>query len=179
VPKEKQEAVNLIGAKLAKAVNDPRREFRFSVVPSEVTNTFALPGGFVFVTEPLVDLCDGDRNKLAFYIGHEIGHIRLGHARQQLTAGVFLNAVTARLAGAGRMLRDVLTKGYARELELEADREAVRLSKAAGFNETGGLRALHHLTQIAFTDTRLAEYLISHPPIADRIREVELVLGRR
>ena len=167
-----QELVTTVGSSLAGAVKDPRREFRFTVVPSKTANAFALPGGFVFITEPLVDLCARDRDEIAFFLGHEIAHIMLGHARNQLTAKAFLNAVTARLSGAAILLREVLGKGYSRELELEADREGARLAAAAGFDSRAAARALHRLAQGSADNAGLAEYFSSHPPLAERVKKV-------
>jgi predicted Zn-dependent protease len=151
---------------------DPRRQFRFSVVSSAMINAFALPGGFVFVTEPLIDLCGADRDEVAFFLGHELGHILRGHARNKLTASTFLNAVGSRLPGAGPMLRQILNKGYSRELELEADREGVRLARAAGFDPHAAVRALNRLAQISADDTGAMEYFSSHPAISERVREI-------
>jgi Zn-dependent protease with chaperone function len=44
-------------------------------VAAPFANAFALPGGFVFITKPLLDLCNHDRNEIAFFLGHEIAHI--------------------------------------------------------------------------------------------------------
>jgi predicted Zn-dependent protease len=171
-PREKQEAVSAVGSRLADAVKDRRREFHFSLVRASVSNAYALPGGFVFITEPLVDLCSQDPDELAFLLGHEMGHVLCGHAKSQLTARTFLNAVTARLSGAGLMLRQLLNQGYSRELELEADREGARLAAAAGFDSRAAARALQRLARGAGDDAGLAEYFSSHPPLAERVRKL-------
>jgi predicted Zn-dependent protease len=168
-----QQLVVAVGARLAEAVHDPRREFRFTVVPSPVSNAYALPGGFVFITEPLLNLCAYDQDEIAFFLGHEMGHILRGHARNQLTASALLNAVTARLTGAGLMLRQLLNKGYSRELELEADREGARLSGAAGFDRRAAVRALGRVAQASTGSGGLGEYFSSHPPFEERIRALE------
>ncbi len=168
-----QQLVVAVGARLAEAVHDSRREFRFTVVPSPVSNAYALPGGFVFITEPLLHLCGHDQDEIAFFLGHEMGHILRGHAKNQLTASALLNAVTARLTGAGLMLRQLLNKGYSRELELEADREGARLAGAAGFDRRGAARALARLAQASTSNGGLAEYFSSHPPFDERIRALE------
>ena len=154
-------------------MKDPRREFRFCVVPSPLINAFALPGGFVFVTEPLLDLCGADRDEIAFFLGHEIGHILRGHAKDKLTASTFLNAVGARLPGAGPMLRHIINQGYSRKLELEADREGVRLARAAGFDPHAAIRALSRLSQTSGFDSGTPEYFSSHPAISERVKEIE------
>jgi len=144
-----QTLVEEVGAALETAVADPRRRFSFRVVAAAAPDAYALPGGFVFLTDALVALCGGGRDELAFFLGHEMGHVLRGHAREQFTADTLLNAVTARLPGAGGMLREMLRTGYARELELEADREAIRLARAAGFDPRAGAHALTLLARAA------------------------------
>src|SRR5271157_4866341 len=72
-------------------------------------------GSVMKTKPPLLDLCAQDPDELAFLLGHEMGHVLRGHARSQLTARTLLQAVTARLAGAGLMLRQLLNQGYSRE----------------------------------------------------------------
>jgi predicted Zn-dependent protease len=168
-----QAFVSDIGSKLADAVQDPRREFRFAVATSTLVNAFALPGGFVFITGSLLDLCGHDRNQIAFFLGHEIGHILRGHAKDHLAANAFLNAVITRLPAAGQMLRQVLSKGYSRTLELEADRDAVRLAAAAGFDAGASIDALKRLEQVSPDAPGLGEYLSSHPRISERVKELQ------
>jgi predicted Zn-dependent protease len=171
-----QEIIANVGARLAKAVKDPRREFRFTVVASTMANAFALPGGFVFITGGLLDLCKRDPNEIAFFLGHEIGHILRGHARDHLTANTFLNAVMSRLPAAGQLLRQVISKGYSKSMELEADQEAARLAAAAGFDARVSAYALTRLAKAAPDPSGVAEYLSSHPPISERVRELEKCL---
>jgi predicted Zn-dependent protease len=172
VPRADQELIAAVGARLAEKVKGVRREFRFALVSSPVANAYALPGGFVFMTGTLLDLCERDSNEIAFFLGHEIGHIVHGHAREQLTTNTILNAVTARLSGVGRMIREVLGKGYSRSLELEADAEAVRLAAAAGFDSGASIRALQRLAQVSPDNSGLAEYFSSHPPLSERINNL-------
>ena len=167
------ELVEAVGSSVAASVKDSRGEFQFRVVRAKVSNAYALPGGFVFVTEPLVDLCAHNRDEIAFFLGHEVAHVTLGHARSQLTASTLLNAITARLSGAGMLLREMLGKGYSRELELDADREGARLSAAAGFDPRAAARALARLAQVSPSDAGLAEYFSSHPPFAERVEKLQ------
>jgi predicted Zn-dependent protease len=177
VSRTDQQLVTTVGSKLSDAVKDPRREFRFMVAPSTRSNAYALRGGFVFITESLLNLCDHDRDEIAFFLGHEMGHVLRSHAKDQLTASTLLDAVTARLPGAGQMLRQMVSKGYSRGLELEADREAVRLAAAAGLDPGAAIRALRRLAQFSAENSGLAEYLSTHPPLSERIRELEQSMG--
>jgi predicted Zn-dependent protease len=168
-----RDLIDVLGSSLAAAVKDSRRKFSFSVILSTAANAYALPGGFVFITKPLLDLCERNRDAIAFFLGHEIGHIVFGHAKDQLTANAILNAVATRFAGVGSILRQALSKGYSRSLELDADREAIRLMTAAGFDSRASVRALRCLEHVAPENAGLAEYFSSHPVLADRIRALE------
>jgi len=177
VSPEDQKLVDSIGSQLAGAVNDRRLEFRFTAVASSAANAYALPGGFVFITRPLLRLSDYDRDTIAFFLGHEIAHITKGHAKEQLTAKTLLRAVSGRLSGTGLLLQQFLDKGYSRTLEQEADREAVRLAKAAGFDASASLRALEHLGRVAPDTSGLAEYFSTHPSFTERIRDLKNQAG--
>jgi beta-barrel assembly-enhancing protease len=168
-----QALISSIGAKLVKVVKDNRRNFHFSVVLSSTANAFALPGGFIFMTSSLLDLCDRRSDEVAFFLGHEIAHVVHGHAKDQMTAGAILNAVAARLTGAAGLLREVLAKGYSRSMELEADREGVHLATAAGFDPQSSIHALRRLAMVSPDNSGLAEYFSSHPAIQERIRALD------
>jgi beta-barrel assembly-enhancing protease len=168
-----QALVEKIGSRLAKAAQDPRRKFDFKVAATAPANAFALPGGFIFITASLLDLCGRDPDEIAFFLGHEVGHVLLGHARDRMTADTFLNAVSARLPAAGKMIREVIRKGYSREQELDADREAVRLASGAGFNARASLSAMRKLAQVARDPSGFAEYMASHPPFSERMQRLE------
>ena len=176
IPPRDQEFVDSIGSRLAEAVRDPRIRFRFLAVAAETPNAYALPGGFVFITQALLRLAGHDRDAVAFFLGHEIAHVTKGHARDRLMAGTLLQAVSARLSGAGVLMRQLLDKGYSRALEQEADREAVRLAKDAGFDARASIRALEQLSRVAADHSGLAEYFSTHPSFTERIRDLEAVV---
>ncbi len=73
------------------------RIYTVQVIRAPVANAFALPGGFVFVTDKLLDLKLSEE-EMAFLIGHETTHIRYDHfARIQHEQGKvgFLTTLTA------------------------------------------------------------------------------------
>jgi predicted Zn-dependent protease len=160
-----------IGTRLAAAQGDGSRTFELRAVAAPVPNAFALPGGFVFVTDALVRLCADDRDALAFVVGHEMGHVRLNHARDRFMADLVFDVVGRRVPAAGQVVREMLGKGYSRDQELEADREAVRLMTAAGFHPDGAVRALERLEEQSPEGRDPAsEYFSTHPRIEERIR---------
>ena len=170
VAPDRQDWVAATGSRLADALADERRRFTFRAVAAPAANAFALPGGFVFVTGALLDLYAGCPDELAFVLGHEMGHVVKSHARDRLMAELVFDLLGRRAPGAGRVVRDLLGKGYAREQELEADRAAVRLLSTAGFDAGGALRALQRLEQLGPDRAGLAEYFSTHPSLAERVR---------
>jgi predicted Zn-dependent protease len=159
-----------IGARLSAAQGEGPRAFVFRAVAATGPNAFALPGGFVFVTDALLRLCAEDSDACAFVVAHEMGHVLRRHARDRLMADVVFDVVGRRLPAAGQVVRGMLGKGYSRGQELEADGEAVRLMGAAGYHPEGGVRALERLAQHVPEQAGLAEYFSTHPRLDERIR---------
>ena len=170
VAPDDERRVTEIGARLSAAQGESSRAFEFRTVAAPEPNAFALPGGFVFVTDALLRLCADDREAAAFVVAHEMGHVLCRHARDRFMADVVFDVVGRRLPAAGQVVREMLTKGYSRDQELEADGKAVRLMRAAGFDPDGGARVLERLAQHAVEQAGLAEYFSTHPKLDQRIR---------
>lgn len=75
--------VNTLGQNIVRN-SDARVPYTFHVIDSDVVNSFALPGGFVFINSGLV-LRAGDEAQLAGVIGHEIAHVAACHGAKQET----------------------------------------------------------------------------------------------
>lgn len=166
-----------VGAQLRATLGEAPHAFEFHPVVDTRPNAFALPGGFVFVSDGLLRLCGDDRSAVAFVLAHEMGHVLRHHARDRVMADVVFDVVGRRLPAAGQVVRQMLGKGYSREQEREADREALRLAEAAGFDPEGGVRALELLARGAPEATGPADYLSTHPRFDERIRTLREALG--
>jgi TPR repeat protein/Zn-dependent protease with chaperone function len=124
-------------------------------------NAFAMntPNGEVVgVTLGLAKLMDGDRDMAAFVIGHEYGHLVLGHLaaaaerRALLTllgevAGVVLEYKTqtkTHVQGLGMdvgiLSANLVSIKFDRDQERQADEAGFRYMVAAGFNPLGAIR---------------------------------------
>ena len=79
-----------MGACLASRVRVPQRRFHFRAVDVAERNAFALPGGYIFVTRPLLELCRWNTDEIAFILGHEMGHVLRGHAMERIVNGWML-----------------------------------------------------------------------------------------
>lgn len=154
-----------------------RRTFRVEGSLEPEANACALPGGIVLVTRPLLERCQDDDDALAFVIAHEMGHIVRRHAADRYLVSGVVKAVCQVMPGRTpltQILRDqlhtLLTQGYSRDQEFEADAYGVRLARAAGFSGDGAIRLLGLLDP---GTEDLFPYLRSHPPLPDRIRAIQ------
>jgi predicted Zn-dependent protease len=184
-----QQRVKDLGARLA-AVSD-RRElvYRFTAVEGEQVNAFALPGGFIYVFQGLLEKTSD--SELAAVLAHEVAHVAARHAVKRYEAG--LGAQLAQLAGlaAGRsdaargvgIALRAAQLAYSRQDELEADRLGVRYLQAAGIDPHGMLEMLEKIQ--AEDQKRLSvlprgivrpHYALSHPHVPDRVRAVKEAL---
>jgi Zn-dependent protease with chaperone function len=170
-----------VRARLVACLINRQWQFTFRAVRSPEVNAFALPGGFVFVTRPLLEFCRWDPDEAAFVLGHEMAHVVLRHAINRLMAS---SAVRAALSPAGGALRQpiaglaatLLNQGYSQDQELEADRLAVRLARAAGFDAAAAARLLARLHALSGDLPVLGSYLSSHPPLEVRRGQVHRAL---
>jgi predicted Zn-dependent protease len=64
-----------IGRWLAGKVKEKKLPFIVRVTAEREPNALALPGGPVFVSWPLLEMCQWQRDEIAFVLGHEMAHI--------------------------------------------------------------------------------------------------------
>jgi len=167
-----------IGRWLAGNVKEKQLPFIVRVTAEREPNALALPGGPVFVSWPLLEMCQGQRDEIAFVLGHEMAHIVRRHTLDRIVKDAALSlllrqfsgrhAASAWLSKAGRQL---LSCAYSREDELEADGFAVALVRTAGGDALAGERLLEKLAQATSGQSvgLAGEYLATHPPLGERI----------
>jgi predicted Zn-dependent protease len=169
--------VRQVGSRLAGCVANKKRKFAFAALDSGEPNAFALPGGFIYITRGLIELCQSDRDELAFVLGHEMAHVIRGHAIDRIVSDTAIQTLsrTAVVRGAlGGWLKRVgvqfLQSAYSQDREFEADKLGVRLVRAARFDMAAPERLLRRLCDLDRQGrlTELSKYFASHPPIAER-----------
>ncbi len=188
---ELQNYVKSLGNVLAASSELPNIKWTFTLLDSEVTNAFALPGGYVYVTRGLLSLAESEA-QLAAVIGHEIGHVTARHGAQRSAQGTLatVGVVGAQILGAvlggaqvGRaagQLAGVGAQGYvasySRRQEYEADTLGVRYTGRVGFDPYGMSGFLAKLNQeknlmakLRGQTPRGSSYLDTHPPTQERV----------
>jgi predicted Zn-dependent protease len=168
-----------VGGRVA-AVSDRRGvPYTFKVVRGSRVNAVSLPGGFIYATEGLMGFVASDA-ELAFVLGHEVGHVAARHHVTLLERHVLLGLLGRLLLGGDRMAvrlaeiaRVLITRGFSREHEFEADRLAVLYTHRAGFDASAGLQFMHRLRAAEGRDPDRFEVLLrTHPALVDRIVRV-------
>lgn len=184
---QSEQVINEIGNRLAACVTNKLRKFSFETVNGPEPNAFALPGGFIFVTQSLVELCRYDKNEIACILGHEMAHIMRGHAMNRIISNSAIAAAsrTAQVRGAlSGWLRKVgvqfLESAYSKDLESEADLLGVRLVAAAGYEPDAFVELFTRLAKLKSppSELDLGSYFSSHPPFKVRIENIKRQLRK-
>jgi beta-barrel assembly-enhancing protease len=173
--------LNEIGSRLSSRVANKLRIFSFETLEGGQPNAFALPGGFIFMTRSLVELCERNPDEVAFILGHEMGHVIRGHAMDRIITNSAIalgsrfisvrNPLTGLLNNVGVNL---LQSSYSQEREMEADKLGVRLVEAAGYNTKAPMVLLSRLAKLnpQGAESNFGHYFSSHPSINLRIRNI-------
>ncbi len=130
----------------------------------------------VHVTQGLMDILNKE-DEIAGVLGHEIGHVRLGHYNKGVGRKVgwtLLGMALGRAGGVAQALGGVgmnlAESGFSRGQEVEADDYGTELLKKAGYDPYGLYRAMK-----AFSDNKIITEpngFNSHPPTARRLQHL-------
>jgi len=164
------------------------------ILDSPELNAFASPGGHILVTKGLVEAAVSE-DMLAAVIAHELAHIKLKHGIKMIEEMRFfadMNAVADRgfeflsgSSGAQRlaefrasvtaMTDTMLRNGYSQDQEFEADREAVALMSAAGYDPDALVAVLKVLYDNR--DTGGMGLNATHPSALERVVQLDRWIG--
>ena len=182
-----RQMLNEVGPRLAACVANKSRTFNLEAVKGAEPNAFALPGGFIFVTRSLVELCQWDQDEVAFILGHEMGHVIRGHAMNRIISNSAIAAASRAAPVRGLLtgwLRRVgvqfLESAYSQDLESEADKLGVRLTAAAGYDPHAAVQLLGRLAKLNSPADQLdlGSYFSSHPAFNVRIHNINRLLQK-
>lgn len=179
--------VQAIGPRIAVVADRQDITYRFHVINDRAVNAFTMLGGDIYVYAGLVERASDD--ELACVLAHEVGHAVARHGAKALQAqwGYQLlmdMAFRGQASSATQVANAAVTlvsRGFSRGDELQADRLAVRYAARAGFRPQGMITFLQTLQQAhggGPADAAMV-YWRTHPLYQDRIAQVEQEIARQ
>jgi predicted Zn-dependent protease len=188
------EHLNEVGAIVAAAVRG-RYEYpiRYLIVRGDTANAFSVPGGTIYVNEPLLRLAR-NRDELAGVLAHEAGHMVLHHVAKQMAAGnvvgtvgqigsilgnIFLGPLGGFAVDNGlNAAQQAKMASLARHIEAQADEEGAKILAATNdFNPYGLLWFFNVMT--AQYGAGKKNWLTSHPLDNERIDDLKNFMAAR
>lgn len=190
-----QQRVSEIGQKLIaqSRANQTPYEFRFDVLADDRgLNTYALPGGQVYVTQGLLRSMRTE-GEVAGMLAHAIGHVVARHNMDQIARTVLPDGSVGRVVFANydprnptvatqsqyaQLVNHVAVISYDQDQELASDRLALEFMVAAGYDPRSLISALQVLQSVHQTQPS-TEFFRSHPNHLGRIQELQLEIERQ
>jgi len=194
-----QRYVNVVGVWLSQQSERPDLPWRFAVIEGEAPNAFAVPGGYVFITQGLLALAQTE-SELAGILGHEIAHVVRKHhlrwiymnkdletsvrraeqdmgkadARSRLMFQQMGKAVQSSIE---RMNSPEMRANLSKSEEFEADTDGAILAWRAGYEAWGLVAVLQRFE--AATRNQYATGLTGHPEPLQRFKVLDAALRSR
>jgi len=190
-----QNYINVAGSTLACFTPKPAifGGYHFLVVDSDDINALACPGGCIFICTGLLDLADNEE-ELACILAHELAHVSLEHGINSISSARWTSAFTTLGTEAishmgsnelqeatenyGDIVDDIttnlITRGYSRDSEKQADSLALYIAAAAGYDPGAMVSVLEKMSEV--TDRSGPGFWQTHPSPEDRIDYVEEIL---
>lgn len=183
--------LNLVGNALA--IHSLRPEvysgYHFAVLDTTEINAFAAPSGIVFLTRGLIRACETE-DQLAAVVAHEISHVVAKHplsairsSRLQGLAAMGVEELARGNTQVVGIFKDsvmdiagtLLTKGYSRSQEKDADLDALFLLADSGYNPRALLEILEKFQD---NEVKKSKIYSAHPPAVERCRYVRKKTGK-
>lgn len=181
-----------VGGDLAKNSRRNNLTYHFRVVDTPQINSFALPGGYIFITRGLLDFVQSE-SELAGVLAHEISHVVARHGADELSreliaaklatsgariVGVNDDTALKLMDGVGGPVAAFVQRPLKQEQEIEADRLAVYNTARAGWNPQGEVSALERIKQYNGNADLISLLTSNHPPVQVRIEAIKAEIAQ-
>ena len=174
---EQTQRVERIGKSMVAVCRRKDLPWQFKILNADFPNALAAPGGFIYITRPLLDILESD-DELAFILGHEVGHVASEHSRKMISdayaSQILLGLLVGGQSGLVHTLVDfavtLQVRGWGRNHERDADNKGAKYLKAVGYDPIAAITALKKLggSKLQGVD----KYLATHPDTPSRIKRL-------
>lgn len=158
-------------------------KLNFKVIPTSTPNAYAFADGSIRVTTALMDMLTDD--ELRFVLGHEIGHVKLGHTAAKMKAALITSAARKGIAASNSVAGDLaaseiggftealINAQYSQGAEKEADDFGLAFTKKYHFKPEASVSALEKIAKLGDS----ANVLSSHPASGERAKRLSQQLA--
>jgi predicted Zn-dependent protease len=175
-----QNYLNELGQYLALHSSRPDtfRGYRFLATKSDTAFALSAPGGFVFISDSLLRLMRTE-DELASVFAHEIAHVALRHAEENIQTanrlklgeqvlGVIatLDPTPSLLQAFGQAVSDSVNMKFNQGQELDADREGVAILERAGYASPALIRVIRRIPENSQASS-------THPASTERLDNLD------
>ena len=145
-------------------------------------NAFALPGGYIVVTDDLIALAQDDA-EITAVLAHELGHIVRRHAMRQVLQSTLSGLIMVAIVGdfdtlASGLPAALMHMRYTRDMENEADLFAMQAMQLACIPPIKFVHILERLSKSGVTKQNnknaaddIASLFSTHPETASRLQK--------
>lgn len=166
--------------------NEDGLNLNFKAYLADDVNAFATPDGSIRVFSGLMDLMTD--NELRFIIGHEIGHVKLGHSLKQARTA-YLSSAAAKVANAqsglnSQQLTEVAEKfvnaQFSQSQEMESDAYGVKFLRRHKYNLPAAESSMRKLVDLAGkSGGRTSSLFSSHPDAKKRADKIHQLITKK
>jgi beta-barrel assembly-enhancing protease len=176
-----------VGSRISDAAQPHWYTMKWVIVKGSQANAFSVPGGWVYVNEALLKQSENEE-ELASVLGHETGHLVLGHVMNRLKQAQDLNILftigslfvhSQSAANAFNLAEFGASYGFlnfSRQQEYQADHEGVILANQAKYNPWGMVWFFEKLQKL-YGDAGFEQFVQDHPSTKDRIARIEAFMS--
>ena len=170
--------LNKIAAALGDNING--QPVNYKVYVAKDVNAFAMANGCIRVYSGLMDLMND--NEVEAVVGHEMGHVALGHVKKGMQVAIGTNALRAAAASAGGIVcslsqsqlgdlgEKLVNSQFSQRQESEADDYSYDLLRKRGINPTGLATSFEKLAKLE--DGRQSSMFDDHPGSQERAQHI-------
>ncbi|WP_342323643.1 M48 family metallopeptidase [Kosakonia sp. BYX6] len=169
-------------SKIAAALGDNinGQPVNYKVYEAKDVNAFAMANGCIRVYSALMDMMTD--NEVEAVIGHEMGHVALGHVKKGMQVALGTNAVRAAAAATGGVVgslsqsqlgalgEQLVNSQFSQRQEAEADDYSYDLLRKRGINPSGLATSFEKLAKME--EGRQSSMFDDHPASAERAQHI-------
>jgi predicted Zn-dependent protease len=186
-----QKGLRIFAEDLMKTSARGKFEYEIVLINNNTVNAWALPGGKIGVHKGLLRYTENE-SQLAAVIAHEVGHVEMSHGAKQMSSKEFaggmskltqeaiFNQKSNGIASDMMMslvqdrVMNVITTGYSKPHEFEADLHILRVFEKTGHNPAKATDFFTNLLRLMPPATKGTTSLFStHPGTEERIQRIQ------